>query len=414
MAYTYDTYTPAEINAGIADQASRIRHETIEDVMLNDPWSNLFEGGTVEAGNGEEIKTTIPGRVALNQSMTAPLTIRKSASCGASGPKAEFGSQDYTSYMDTIRGEGPLLCVHDQFTKVERALSQMESGLRDGVRELMAADARNNVVVNSGHKMNIVTGGGYSLLTDMLTGGEDQVAVDFPALGLPNAEITHKAIVGVTKHLLTTVRGVKRFGSGAGAHVVFISSPDNIEKMRDESGLKTETLALVQGGDAEATAALKRYSFADYPYRGIRTAEDFRPLRFNAIDGNNYPTFLEPYKRADSDQGTRWIIDPDWVSAAYEVSFLAFAGTFKRNVPSRFVGEGAAKFPAQFVMGELEWLNVRDMTYNKYGDVGQFLYQITRNWEPLAPWAIVPILHKRCAPDYGLTACSTSSESSGD
>jgi hypothetical protein len=278
----------------------------------------------------------------------------------------------------------------------------------------MAADARANLIRNSGQKVLWQTGTGQSLFTDMLTGDDMEVTVDFASLGYPNARIPFKALVALNNHVQENCQGIELFGSGAGAHGIFIASSEMIEAHREESGLKTETLALVQGGDAEATAALKRYQFADYPYRGLRSAVDKRPLRFNLVDGDNFPVFVEPYTEVAADEGSIWKVNPHWKEARYEVSFLVYKGSFRRNVPARYAGEGDIKFPEQFAMGELKWFNVASNGCNEFNETGHFNYNIVRNWEPLAPWAVIPILSKRCAPDYGSDACSTSSESSGD
>lgn len=400
--YAIDGCTPADIESGIAAQNSLIRTEVIESAMMN-PYSNLFLGGTMEAHIGEDLITTVPGRTVMNQSMTQPEVIRTINTCGQQGPTAEFGSTNYTARMESIRGRGPDLCVKQQFHAVENALEAMIRQMRRGITELMAADARRILLSLSGHKF--VAYDASVPFFDKLTGGEREISTAFASLGVPNASMPHKALVRLMTYLMET-SDVERFGQGDGAYAVYIGSSESIERMRDESGLRTETLAYIQGSDAAAKAAMRRYTFAQYPYRGIRTAIDERPLRFNNVDGNNFPILVEPYEEVATDNGTEWRITDAWKNAGYEVSFLVFANTFKRVVPQALTREGDATWPAQFVMGQMQWKNLQSYNCNEYGDTGHFIYEVIRMWQPVMPWAVCPILQKRCEPDDGFQACT--------
>ncbi len=402
MANAIDNCTAADINMGVQLQSSLYQLRVAERTIAEDPFANVFDGGTRKAFVGETLTINIPGRVVLNQSMTAPETTRKIDSCGYQGPTAEYGSTNYDSRMERILGRGPDLCIHRAFHTIEGALAQHEKGLVDMIKEHMSADNRYQALVLSGHKYVVNSTGAFY---DLVTGGDRQIQVDF-AGGVPDGHLTFKRLVRIVRHIRET-SDVKLFGNGAGAHAVFIAGSGLIDMQRDEAGLKTETLAFVQGGDVEAKAALRRFSFAKYPYREISTAEDPRPLRFNEVDGDGFPVLIEPYEAIDTDNGREWRISREWLTAAHEVGFIFFANTLKRTVPESLTKIGSATFPAQSVMGALQWANFASQGCNERQEVGHFNYDITRAFEPVCPWGICPVLYKRCDPDDGEEPCTS-------
>jgi hypothetical protein len=406
MAYTTESCTPAELDWSLKQQASLEKLVVAYDIMLNDPYANLVTGGTLEAGVGETIKHTIPGRPVLNQSMTIPAKVLRTSSCGVTGPTAGFGSNDYETKVYTIRGQSPDLCVSKAFHAVEGEAAALQEGFRKIIREHMAADTRATMLQQSGFKFNAVSTQGFY---NRVSGGDRQIAVDFPAYGYPDAAMTHKNLVRLNTHMIET-GNVQPFGEGDGGYAVFVGSSELIEHMRDDSGLKTETLAFVQGADSAAKDAMRRFSFAEYPYRGIKTARDLRPLRFNLIDGDNFPVLIEPYQEVAADDGTRWAISNDWLTAKYEVSFLVYRNSFKRIVPARFTRAGDAVWEPQFAGGEIDWLNVKTRDCNAYGDIGNFFYQILVGWQATSPWSVCPIISKRCDWVDDMAPCTGVSE----
>lgn len=401
----FATCSQEEINIGIANQNSRIRVEAIAWDALTNPYSNVLEGGTQEAHTGAVITTVVPERVVLNQSMTIPDTVLKTSLCGRTGPQAEYGMTQYTTQLRALDGKGPLLCVHQAFHLVERGLITMEEGLRNAVRDLNMADIRAQLLILSGLKF-VMTASGSPL--DFLTGGENQMQVDFEG-SAPSAELTHQALINL-RNIMFEEMNVEPFGSGDSAYMAFIGSMSIIEKMRNETGLKTETLAFVQGSDTDARAALRRYTFAQYPYRGIKTAIDPKPLRFNEVDGDGFPILIEPYVEVATDTGSGWRTNPAWRSAGMEVGFLIGRNTFRRIVPAQYTGDGKSTFPAQSTMGELKWVNPQTLECNVWQDYGQFVFRIIRAFEGIRPYAVMPILYKRCREDWGQTACTSISD----
>lgn len=393
--------TPEDFSNGIASQVSPLKNETIRFIALNDPYSNIVEGGSTPNNMGEQIRTLVTNRMVTNQSLTQPVFSPTIEQCATGGNQAEFGQTVFTTALETMRGEGPLICVNQARYSVIDSYRIAEQNLKDAIKALHSADIRAQLLSLSGVKAVLVAGA--TNLNEILTGGYNQVGVAFNG-SLPTAPISQKFLVYLS-HYMRDNLSPEFFGEGAGQYFVYIGSSDAVETIRNEANLKQETLAFVTGNDKPIGDALKRYSFIDLPYRGIKLAIDQQPLRFNELDGNGFPVFIEPLIRTVEDYGVGNATNPDWTNAQYEVGFLVSKGTFRRLVPQQYLGEGSARFDPQFYMGELDWYYIKD-SCNKYGDYGQHLYQFIRAYQARRPHGVIPILQVRCQLDLGLTACT--------
>lgn len=395
------TLSPSDYSSGIASQTAPLRQDVVRYIALNDPYANLVEGGTTPNNMGETIRTLVTNRQVTNQSLTQPTFSPTIESCGTVGPKSEFGQTEFVTRLETMRGQGPTICLNQARYAVLDSYRVAEQNLKDAIKTLNSADIRNQLLSLSGVKA--VTVAGATSLGQILTGGYNQVAVDFLGV-LPTAPVSHKFLIALTNYMRDNL-SPEYFGDGNGQYVVFISSSDQTEALRNEAGLKQELLAFVTGNDKGVGDSLKRYAFIDYPYRGIKLAIDQQPLRFNTIDGNGFPVLIEPLVEAVTDFGVENRTNTEWLNAKYEVGFVVSKGTFRRLVPERYVGEGTFKFDPQFVMGELDWHYLKDNTCNVWGDFGFHKYQIVRAFQARRPHAVIPVLYKRCAIDLGLGSC---------
>lgn len=388
-------------NTGILSQVATLRNEMIRFIALNDPYANLVDGGTTPNNMGETIKTVVTERMVTNQSLTQPDFSPLIEACGSIGPAAEFGQTVFETQLKTLRGKGPTICLNQSRFAVLDSYRLAEQNLKDALKTLNSADIRNQLLVNSGVKGVAVAGA--TQLSQVITGGYNEVGVDF--LGdLPTAPVSYKFLVTLSNYMRDNL-SPEFFGDGSGQHFVWISSSDQTESLRNESGTKQELLAFVKGGDKTISGGIEQYAFIDLPYRQIKLAIDQQPLRFNTLDGDGFPVLIEPLVRTATDSGYVNRTNPDWVSAAYEVGFLVSKGTFRRLVPERYVGEGSFKFPPQFVMGELNWVNILDNINNPRGEFGYHLYDFTRAFQARRPHGVIPVLYKRCAVDLGLATC---------
>lgn len=395
--------TPGDYSQGIAAQVAILRNDIVRFIALNDPYSNLIEGGTTPNNAGETIKTLVTARLVTNQSLTAPsFGSLENTSCGLIGPAAEFGQTQFETTLEVLRGKGPTVCVNQSRFAVLDAYRIAEQNLKDAIKTVNAADIRSNLVALSGVKAVLTSGA--TNLGQVLTGGYNQVSAPFLGV-LPDAPVSHKFLVALSNYVRDNL-SPEYFGDGSGQYAVFISSSEQTEVLRNEAGLKQELLAFVTGNDKGVGDALKKYAFIDYPYRGIKLAIDQQPLRFNEIDGSGYPVFIEPLVRTVTDFGVQNLTNSAWINANYEVGLFVTKGAFRRLVPERFVGEGTFKWEPQYIMGELMWSNIKDNQCNPWGDFGYHLYQIVRAFQARRPHGVIPVLYKRCAQDLGLSTCT--------
>lgn len=407
---SFDTcsLTSGQYSNGIASQVSVLRQDAIRYIALNDPFANVVDGGTTPNNMGEEIRTLVTSRMVTGHSLTAPSFSPTIEQCGVSGEEAKYGQTEFSTRLETLRGEGPLICLNQARYAVLDSYRISEQNLKDAIKTLNSADIRYQMLSLSGVKASLKATA--TSVTQTLSGGYNQVAVNFPA-GLPTTAITHKYLVALANYMRDNL-SPEFFGDGAGQHFIFVGSSDIIEVLRNEAGVHQDILGFAQGSFKDGKDVLQKYSFIDYPYRGLKLAIDQQPLRFNVLGANNLPVFVEPLVETATDFGVENATNPLWTAAKYEVGFLISKGTFKRLVPERFVGEGTMKFDPQFVMGELEWFYQRDNACNKYGDFGKHLYQIVRAFQARRPHGVIPILYKRCAQDLGFATCTAVTDAS--
>lgn len=396
------TLSPSDYSSGILSQVTMLRNELIRFIALNDPYANLVDGGTTPNNMGEQIKTIVTERLVTNQSLVQPEFGNTIDSCGTVGPASEFGQTVFTTQLETLRGKGPTICLNQARFAVLDSYRIACENLKDAIKTVYSADIRNQLLVNSGVKAVLKVGA--TGLGQILTGGYNEVAVDFLG-GLPTTAVTHKFLVALSNYMRDNL-SPEFFGDGAGQHFVFISSSDQTEALRNQTNVIDDTRAFITGNVKSAQDAQMKYAFIDYPYRQIKLAIDQQPLRFNAVDGDGFPVLIEPLVRTVTDSGVANLTNPDWVEAQYEVGFLVSKGTFRRLVPERYVGEGCFKYEPQFIMGELDWVNIRDNVCNPWGDFGYHIYQVVRAFQARRPHGVIPILYKRCALDFGFATCS--------
>ena len=396
--------SPSDYSQAIAAQVALLRNDVVRFIALNDPWSNLVEGGTTPNNAGEQIKTLVTSRLVTNQSLVAPsFGSLENTSCGLIGPAAEFGQTQFTTTLQVLRGKGPTVCVNQTRFAVEDAYRIAEQNLKDAIKTVNSADIRYQLLTLSGVKGVLTTGA--TNLGQVLTGGYNQVSTAFLG-GVPTAPVSYKFLVALSNYVRDNL-SPEYFGDGSGAYAVFISSSDQTETLRNETGTNQELRAYITGNNAAIGNAFQKYAFIDYPYRQIKLAIDQQPLRFNTVNASGFPNFIEPLVRTVTDFGVQNLANSDWINANYEVGFFVTKGAFRRLVPERFIGEGSFKWEPQYMMGELKWSNILDNQCNPWGDFGFHLYQIVRAFQARRPHGVIPLLYKRCAQDLGLNACTS-------
>ena len=401
MAIPYShSISPADFATGIQSQIPSINAVNATWRLQHDPFANILGSGTFPANAGESIRTVVPTQYVSGFSLTSPQFVAKKGSCGTAPTAGKFGQTEYTTSIKRARGKLPNICVNDAFYSVENSFKMGIQTARDMIFNLNLAHARAELVAMSGTKIKVQSS---TFLANVSGGTTSSVAVGWTA-GLPQYSISHKFLTYTANYVRETLHP-DFFGSGATSSLRGVFGLEAVEAMRNQSSVQADLLAFTQGNFKDAKDALQKYSWAEYPYRGLQIGIDPQPLRYNTVDGSGNPVWIEPLVEVVADSGSAMETNPAWVNAKYEVGFLFGNNAVNRLVPERYTGEGDMKFDPQDYAGELFWHYVKDMGENMFGDFGSFLYQIEDAYQPVKPHTIIPVSYKRCVSDLGLISC---------
>lgn len=412
MALPTCTLDASEVSQLVTAQNPRIYLEILQKVNTESPWANIIPSSPTEANMGDTIESVVTPRAVTNQDQVEPaFTNFTSTACTLEGPVSQMGNIRFSTQLEILRGETEYICLFANWDTVYGALAQSIQALKSEITYLYNTDTKSKLVRYSGLKASVQEGLAPQASTE---GGEWQVQVDFPA-ALPTSNITF-AWTKAFLNYLTEVFEVQMFGSGADQHAKLITSASVVDAFRNEigpAGPNTSLIAGTTGGYSDAKKALWEFLWQESNFRGLKFAVDRYPLRYNEVDGDGYPIWIAPRNKqlvtaTNAGSGYRLAPNPAWAGAMYEVAVLVFQDSFRRRVPQQFVAQGEIKYPSQNFGGDLQWSFLKDQC-NKWGDKGQFLYQIARAYQVGAAGAhsIIPIVFKRCLPDYGLSTCSS-------
>lgn len=391
---------------GAVDFATRDINRLVGNIMLTiarrSPYVGILDGGTID-NSSEATRSVVAEKPILGHSMVEPEFVDDIEQCGNSGPSAQVGSTEFEEKLQTIRGKGPKVCVKTTRTAFKGSYSAAETGIKQQLVQLNNADVRINLVRRSGCKLVVRTGKTFH---QMFAGEVNAINTPFPTAdtGVPDAAINFKVLKRAMNFMREDLQVTPFEGTQDDGNFKAMGSHDIIEKFRDELGIKEDMRSLAQGGFRMGEKFITGYSW-EGPYRGIMFGVDPQPLRFNDLDEDGQPIFLEPEYAANVTNGVGARIRPQWARAKYEVLLLAGAGSFKRRTPAAYNGEGNWKWPTQLVNGELEFVVIRDNDKNIFGDFGYFIYQIQRSFKPERPHHIMAIAYKRCDEDFDLVTC---------
>lgn len=393
---------PEDVAKSINDQASLIQEEIMQDVAYLSPFMNTIKGETVDLNfQGPLIRTLVANRVSPGWSRTAPVFTDSRNICGTTDNPDRYGQTEYETKVESLTGESEPICIREHKHVVRNSLNAIVESMKESIVELKNVDVRNQYLRRSGCKFVANSTLGFA----GFRGARKAVGTEFVPL-LPNSPMTFKALIRIQQEL-SEVLGVKKFGAGAAAHYKVIAGVTQIEQFRNEAQIENAILAQTQGGFDVGNKQVQMYSWTEIQHRGIQMAIDQQPLRFNEIDGDGWPIFIDPEISVDGDSGKDSITNPAWSTAEYEVGFIMGDQGFKYLTPTRFNGEGIVQWPnaPQFSMGELEFVNIRDNQCNRRGDFGYFLYEVARAIQTWNPHAICPFTYKRCELDLGFESC---------
>lgn len=158
-----------------------------------------------------------------------------------------------------------------------------------------------------------------------------------------------------------------------------------------------------------------------HTYNGYVHMMDEAPPRFNfnpalvetpTDDDDTDPWVpVEPYVLDTTDPtSTKKIVNPDWLTAEYQDSYIYVKDAYQLRVPGSITGVSRAQFDPQRYMGDFKWQNVINLdessdAYNPDGKIGRFRGVMASGVEPINPHVMFVIRHKVCPLDYGFVGC---------
>jgi hypothetical protein len=376
-------------------------------IFTNSPFANSIEGDTYDSNQSDTILNLVTNRVSPGHSLTRPQFTERSQACGLNPAQDKVGQTSFTTKIETLRGRGPDVCVKQAVSAVKNSYLSAEKALSENLNNLINVDIRAQLHDLSGVKFTANSG---FALEDLISGGLNQISVNYPAVGLPDAPMSVLALERLVQFMDDELK-LKKYGNGANAHYRVITGRAQNSYFRNElSGAPGSTaapilLATLQGGFKVGADTLWGYSWQDSTYRGFSLGIDDEPLRFNCLDADGNPIFIEPVIDANGDFGKNGVRNPEWSKAKYEVGFIMAPNSFTRVVPRTFTGEGTFKFLPQMVAGKLDWFYSRDCN-NPYGDYGYHLYEVERAYKAEQPHGVMPFIYQRCSSGLGLTPCT--------
>ncbi len=371
------------------------------------PYLSVLRSGTFPASVSATLLSVAQGRPYMGSSTAAPTFTAMINLCGSGGLATDKNGTNQYSYAAAInQGMSDKICLNQGFSAFMGSLTAQLEAYTIGVTELINGDIRWQMFLQSGVKAVVQTA---TPIKGMITGGENQVAVPVPAIN-SNATLTFSTLQGLNRYMRSSLRA-KPFGSGANAHARFIGGPDILDSLRNDlggaagpGGANIVPLGQVAaGGNKMAIDAITGYMFEPI-YRGMQFAEDQIPLRLNWTGAGYTP--VDPNAPQAATVGTVAVVSAAWENASHEVAFLFYEGSFERQVPAPWTGEGKVKFARQMFGGEIQFLNHPDMVCNLFQDYGVMAYRVGRAYRPIYPWFVLPIIYKRCLDVTNEVTCS--------
>lgn len=382
---------------------NRLQGNIMKVIARRSPYVGLLEGGTFPNGVSDTIRSVTQERAVSNQSLVNPTFIADTAVCGTAGPVMQVGSTVFTESLGTLRGRGPRVCVRTTRSAYIGSYAVAEDSLKKQIVQIMNSDTRAALVFRSGCKMVCQAGVDFGTTFD---GDTNAIDTPFPNVGVPTTDLGFKRLK-YARNFMKEDLLVDGWEGGESNEPIFrvIASQEQIEKFRDEAGIRDDHRALAQGSFKAGADFIKGYTW-EGPYRGFAFGIDSQPLRFDSLDQTGQPVFIEPEFAKNVSTGVGGRINPAWARAKFEVTVLIGQGSFRRRTPENLSGEGTFKWPAQFSMGELRFKVIPDNDCNLFEDFGFHIYEISRSYKPEHPHHVLAIAHKRCAPDFGEVTCT--------
>lgn len=435
-----DCVSLATIQNFVATDNPRLYGDTVASIVRKRVFTDIFPKGTLENNQGTSFRINVAERAVLASSLVKPTFTADVSMCRNVPGLDRYGSREYTMALGTLQGRSGPVCVKQAKTAFLSAYKQVANSLKNGIGDLVNAEGRAQALYFSGSKATTIS---TNTFASNFAGSIGSIAQPFPSLvanvagtGYPDSPPSFKFIKQIANYLLD-VLGVEPFEMDRGSTMIkCIFENDVTDRLRDEADIRADMRAMLTGRYSLGEKSLTGFTY-EGPYQGIGFAVDPQPLRVVQVaDGGALSPTVAPFTidwvpghaPADVTAGTTTKLlafvepeiavvvtngfgarpNPAWVSAPYGVGFVTGDRSFWRLTPQRYNGNGEGlSFPEQIGLETLQWDVIRDNDCNRFGQTGDWIYEISRAYEPESPHAICAVLYKRCLTgNQGLTPCT--------
>lgn len=396
-----DCVSVQQANDFLSKDANRISGKIAKSLAINSPWINLVDSSTFQSGVSDIQRSIVQESVAPVLSQVTPNWSQ--FSCSRAPNSVQTGTTEYQYSPLAYFERGPKFCVTQAFSSFKNSIRMAEQSIVEHVSTLWNSWIRYQLTYNSATKA-IVNSTGTSLNNLVARGYQ----TSFPKGIAPDSPISFKFLKGLSNYMRHVLLAGEEFmwASGMMKHYRFISDQATVDSMRAEADVRSDLRYLAAGAHKPSQDALLTYSW-EGPYQGIAFGVDETVPRASGINTvTGQPIYVEPFAAQAATKGVKRVFTDAYLNAPYQVSYLAAYGSFVREVPEEFLGEGMTRFDKQFWGGKVIWHNQRDNDCNIKGDTGFHYYDLAAAMRPERPEFVIPILHVRCRQDLGLVTCT--------
>lgn len=388
-----------EANDFLTKDQNRVSGRIARSLAINSPWINVIETGTFMAGVSDTQRSVVQEAIAPALSQCAP--VWGAFTCNRPPQTVCYGSTEYQYSPEQYFEKSCPLCLQTSFSAFRNAIRMVEMSYTDHITTLW----------NSWIRAKLFTLSATKVVADSTATSFDQIvargfATNFPAGRTPDSQITFRFLKFLANYLTHSLLAGSEFqwGSGMDRSFRFISDMQTVDSMRNQADVRGD-LRFIAAGCCNEKGALQDYMWAG-PYQGISFGVDQSIIRVSGVRPDGTVCCVEPFLSEAATLGTKRVVNPAWLSAPYQISFLMAKGSFIREIPEEFLGEGLTKFERQNWGGKITWHNVLDNCDNITGNKGFHYWNLAAAIRPERPEFVIPILHVRCADSFCLTPCT--------
>lgn len=396
-----DCITIGQADDFLTKDQNRVSGRIARSLAINSPWINVIETGTFAAGVSDVQRSVVQEAIAPALSQCNPQW--GSFSCSLPPQTVCYGSTEYQYTPQQYFEKSCPLCLQTSFSAFRNSIRMVEMSYTDHITTLWNSWIRAQLFSLSATK--VIADSTATSFDQLVSSG---LATNFVVGRTPDSPLTFKFLKFLANYLTHSLLAGSefKFGTGMEASFRFISDQATVDAMRNQADVRTDLRYIAAGGNSEARNALMQYNW-DGPYQGISFGVDQSIIRASGINtATGQICCVEPFLSAEATKGTKRVVNPDWLSAQYQVSFLLANHSFIREIPEEFLGEGLTKFERQNWGGKITWHNVKDNCDNITGNKGFHYWNLAAAIRPERPEFVIPILHVRCADDFCLTPCT--------